>query len=371
MSTLLDALDSRAAAREALLLDRMKEVVQANVQMAFAELQKQQRSDQQMAFAELRKQQRSDHAEVLDALNKLEHAQKQLSESCNKVAPAEQTNEMQSACGPAVDLEDIEMVPHVQTMEVPVVLGMDGNEVTICIDDYTSFESVLERIKQMREHIGEEAGVRLLSSGTVVGSLESLIEHYLKGNKIDAIFIKDIDKMSLAAVAEEITCGNDEFKGHQFTLSKLPRGVTARVVADYLWENQILLTSIQLQILFDQLLPKFAGAARRGELILALHSFCLQQHHLWEPNDGSSECLWANMEWGEEHLPFSLRRLTRGRMTCWVQADAVDPSSVDQWPALDLCNLRDVAKAVRARQEMPLQAMRFVTSYGKNWRNLQ
>jgi len=258
----------------------------------------------------------------------------------------------------------------IRAMSIPIALGMNGGEAMVHIQEHTSFESLLEDITQTHGCIAAaDTGVQLSSAGALINSLEALLGHHSRGDVVYATFIRDVDRMSLESVAEELTCNAQEFKGHQFTLSKLPLQTTARHVADYLWEHQVLLTSVQAQALFDQLIAKLGDGMRR-DLIMALHSFCLHQHHVWEPNDGTSECLWATMSWGGHHLKFEDRRLTRGRLSAWVCADAIDPSSLDKWPSTDLCNLRGVAKARRAQQSKPLDAMHFVRQYERSWRDL-
>jgi len=252
-------------------------------------------------------------------------------------------------------------------VSIPIALGMDGGEAVVHIEEHTSFESLLKDVTKMQGRIAAaDTGVQLSSAGVLINSLEALLGHHNAGDVVYATFIRDVDRMSLESVAEELTCNADEFKGHQFTLSKIPPHFTARHVAHYLWEHQVLLTSVQAQTLFDQLVAKLGDGMRR-DLVMALHSFCLHQHHVWEPDDGTDECLWAAMTWGGHHLQFKDRRLTRGRLSKWECADAIDPSSEDTWPSIDLCNLRGVAKARRAQQSKPLDAMRFVRQYEQSW----
>lgn len=251
---------------------------------------------------------------------------------------------------------------------ITFAVGLDGREVTFQIEKDTSFESLLQDISKM-PGAPADSTARVSSCGAVITSMEALRAHCSDGDSIHATFYKDVDQMSLADVAEELACDDDEFKGHQFTLLKLPSGSSARAVADYLWDNQLLITSVQAQTLFDQLLPKMNGA--RKDLIVALHSFCVQQHHVWEPCDGSSECLWANMTWRGSTVEFRQRRLTRGALTQWEVAEAAEASSDDHWPSTDLCKLKDVAKARRAQHSTPLLSMEFLKAHGKGFRHLQ
>jgi len=257
------------------------------------------------------------------------------------------------------------------TDSVPVnlVLGMSGLQATVHIDRTMTLEAVFSQINQA--HGGSmDASIQLSSCGTAVKSVERLLEHSACGDEIYATFFRGVDQMNLAEIAEELSCDDGEFKGHRHALQTLPRWSTPRTVADYLWENQILLTSAQAEDLFDQLFPKFASRSRaRSDLIIALHSFCVHQHHIWEPNDGVSECLWANMAWGPQCLNFAMRRLTRGQMQYWEHATAVERRSPDQFPKADVGNLKQVLKARRSSRAVPLEEMKFVRGYG-TWQNL-
>merc|ERR1712118_38926 len=119
--------------------------------------------------------------------------------------------------------------------------------------------------------------------------------------------------------AEELTMEETEFKGHRFALSKLPVGSTPQDVAAYLRNNNLLLTAAQAAEVFDILVAKLRVDERmphglRGQLIHALHSFCLEPYAIWEPNDGNSECLWANMTWANTSLAYDARYKIRGEL---------------------------------------------------------
>jgi len=221
-----------------------------------------------------------------------------------------------------------------------------------------------------------EVGIILSTAEGKVESSDALREHCSRGDLVHATLIQDLDRMSLEQIAEELALDDNEFKGHSFTLSKMPSGSTARYVADYLWSNQILMTSQQALALFDMLLTKVnvvEGSSWnvRAQLIVALHSFCVHQHHIWEPNDGMDECLWANMTWSARHLPLEKRMLTKGKLECWVSPDAASASSTDAWLVEDVCCLKEVASARRVGKEEPLQEIKFVVEYGKTWRNIR
>lgn len=77
---------------------------------------------------------------------------------------------------------------------------------------------------------------------------------------------------------------------------------TARAVADYLYENRVLLTGVQAARIFHVLVDKIVNkSSKRGlnsaraELVMALHSFVLDQRCIWEKDDGLAGCLWANI----------------------------------------------------------------------------
>jgi hypothetical protein len=294
--------------------------------------------------------------------------------------------------GPGTDAERDEEFLDPCPENIQIQFGMSGIDITIPLEADVPFEVFRARIHEVLD-LPIEVGMVLSAAGVKIESREALMEHHVQGEVVHALMFKDLDRMSLEQIAEELALDYNEFKGHAFTLSKMPSGSSARFVADYLWSNQVLLTSQQAVILFDLLIPKLRAEGggslnARAELIVALHSFCVHQHHIWEPDDGMSACLWRHMRWSLGHLPLNKRRLTRGTMQFWIplhkrrvhkrwvpfweHVDAALLSSLDAWPVEDLCYLRGVARARRAGKEEPLQDMSFVFDLdAKNWRNFQ
>merc|ERR1712228_1027205 len=141
-----------------------------------------------------------------------------------------------------------------------------------------------------------------------------------------------------------------EFKGHRFALSKLPHGSTPREVAIFLRSNNILLTSAQAASLFDLLVTKLQVIegmrfGLRGQLILALHTFCLEPYAVWEPDDGNSECLWANMAWNGIKLETDRRYKIRGHLANFPN-NTSGVASASTGPK-DVASLRAVLSARR------------------------
>lgn len=262
---------------------------------------------------------------------------------------------------------------------VPIVVGLGGNQVMVNITDDCDLSDVKQELRSQAA-IGDEGLLDIVFSSAdgVVDSVGTLLKMRRDDKVIFATLRKSVNALSWEELREELTLDSAEFKGHVFVLSKLPAGSTPRAVADYLWQHQVLITSVQAQQLFDLLLPKLRAnpAARadsatgnlRAQLIIALHSFCVDPHHIWEPNDGMSECLWANMSFTSASPAAwqSRRILTRGAL---INIQASAPSS-DPGPASDASHMREVARAKREQQETPLEAAAFPEFYGGSWRGL-
>merc|ERR1712032_621311 len=95
----------------------------------------------------------------------------------------------------------------------------------------------------------------------------------------------------------------------------------------------------------------------RGQLILALHTFCLEPYAIWEPNDGNAECLWANMEWAGRDIGIVDRQVTRGRM---VNIGSSSSSSGQT----DIANFRAFLVERREGTGEELKKMNVLTAYG-------
>ncbi|CAE8594619.1 unnamed protein product [Polarella glacialis] len=257
-----------------------------------------------------------------------------------------------------------------------ILIGMGGQFVEVEMTDGLSFDAVLAAVRSSPAAPPfPQTWVKLVASGAAVRSMEALCCCEAEQDPVFAVFLRSLDEMELSEVAEELAMEEAEFKGHAFALSKLPPGSHPREVADYLWTNNLLLTSSQSTALFDTLLHKLVASGRhpgcssvRGELIFALHSFCLQQHHAWEPNDGSSECMWAGLGWNGKLLGLSQRLLTRGRLQQWGNVEAsASSSSNDSWPSWDVSQIRAIAVARREEKPEPLAHMMFVRSHDHDW----
>merc|ERR1712232_32061 len=95
----------------------------------------------------------------------------------------------------------------------------------------------------------------------------------------------------------------------------------------------------------------------RGQLVLALHTFCLEPYAIWEPDDGNSECVWANMSWNECHLGFNGRYKIRGHLHNFSNATS---SNITQ---CDVANLRAVLVARRQGAGNDLSKMSTLRAY--------
>merc|ERR1712224_349581 len=108
---------------------------------------------------------------------------------------------------------------------------------------------------------------------------------------------------SLSPELRDLVPPDDEVGAHARALAQMPwHTATPRAVADYLYDNRILLTSVQAARIFRLLVGKVVNKTPgrsvcnvRAQLILVLHSFVLDHTSVWEKDDGSDGCLWANM----------------------------------------------------------------------------
>lgn len=265
------------------------------------------------------------------------------------------------------------MAEHVleHPQSVLVRVGLSGAAVAVPLDPGTSLAEFVEALRAAAK-IPFEMNAKLSSGGEVVQSMDELLRHQRENEEVYATLVKSVDAMTLPDIVAELVVDTKEFMGHAFTLSKLPAGSSPRMVAEYLWNNNVLLTSDQAQKLFDQLLPRLVARGDRhdlrGQLIIALHSFCLDQHHVWEPDDGNSECLWANMLWQDKHLELQQRHLTRGVLRQWGAVQS--SSSHDVGLSRDLSLFREVLRSRQAGMARPLESMTFFVVYGSNWQQL-
>lgn len=209
--------------------------------------------------------------------------------------------------------------------------------------------------------------LKLTAGGEVITSVSHLLDFHCRNIQIFATLQKDVQSMSLSEVTDELTMEDADFKGHRFALSKQPHGSTPRDVATYLRSNNILLTSAQAASLFDLLVTKLQvielmGYGLRGQLILALHTFCLEPYAVWEPDDGNSECVWANMTWNGMDIGFESRYPIRGNLVNIKPGWSSGHSSTSGHK--DVASLRAVLSARRQGTGDELKRMSRLEAYG-------
>lgn len=257
-------------------------------------------------------------------------------------------------------------VDHGNTMRICVGLG--GAEVSISITPGLSIDDVST---QVRESFPQAASIKFSACGNSIDSLYELLKFHRCGESIYAVFVKEVEDMSLEEVQDELTITTEEFRGHLHILSTMARRGTTADVVRYLWDEQLLLAPEQAQEIFDKLLPKVRNAAEpnlgrngpRAQLLFALHSFCLDPYAIWEPNDDCDECLWISFSWGGHDIGGNLNFM-RGR----VDNLSCDPSSERR----DVCNLRAVLRGVRRNVAKPLEFMTMLSSWHcSGWRKFR
>ena len=67
---------------------------------------------------------------------------------------------------------------------------------------------------------------------------------FFQGCLIFATLLLSVQKMALKQVVEELTMAESEFRGHRHVLSRYPKGITYKDVANYLYRNKALSTRI-------------------------------------------------------------------------------------------------------------------------------
>lgn len=256
---------------------------------------------------------------------------------------------------------------------VKISVGLGGAQFEANIEPSMSIETIRARI---HEAYPLSRTIKLSAGEVEIESIEALMQSHREGKSISATFVKDIENMDIEEVREELAIQNNEFLGHLHTLSRLPQGSTTGHVAQYLWNNQLLLTPEQAQRAFDSLLPKIRRSSRpavgrsgpRAQLILALHSFCLDPYAIWEPNDDCDECLWAKMRFGGRHLGESSRHVTRGKAYHFPSTSSSSSSSSSSKE--DVRSLRSVLQAARCKHAKPLETMACLEAYNYSWLTL-
>lgn len=237
---------------------------------------------------------------------------------------------------------------------IEVHVGLGGATVPLTIEPDASIATVQAQLCQT---LDLKASAKLMAEGGMVESVEALLHHHSVGHLISATIFKDVTDLSMLEVVEELQLSDDEFRSHVLILSKLKGGSTPRDVVEYLWENQVLLTTLQAKQLFRRLLPLLSSkpgsqAKLHTQLVMALHSFCLEPFCHWE-EDGCDDCVWEALHWGSVQFrkgsPYKL-----GQPTSSCLPDRQDVS-----------RLRDVLSARRSGDSDPLRRMCFPTcNYG-------
>eukprot|EP00933_Yihiella_yeosuensis_P016533 TRINITY_DN1407_c5_g1_i1.p1 TRINITY_DN1407_c5_g1~~TRINITY_DN1407_c5_g1_i1.p1 ORF type:complete len:300 (+),score=45.26 TRINITY_DN1407_c5_g1_i1:91-990(+) len=263
---------------------------------------------------------------------------------------------------------------HTEATEIEVRLGLSGELATCIVEPQTSLLELEAQLKDKAEPTSEQltSSLRFSADGELLESTEALLRCYKEGKEIYATWFRSVDDMDLDEVSQNLSLTDEEFKGHLFTLSKLaPSGEpTARDVAHYLWDNQLLLNPMQAAQVFDALIPRLGLVSRsryskRGQLIVALQSFCTEPYAIWELDDGHDQCLWANMDWGASQPWHSgLAYVTRG------SSRNLPPKPASQAAARkDISHLREVLRSRWAGKAEPLNEIRTLTAYDTSWRS--
>lgn len=249
------------------------------------------------------------------------------------------------------------------TVNVLIYEGLAGKsrELTVCTD--AELRDVIEELLRLIAP-PDNVDIKLSADGDTISSVPELLDFHYRGSQIFATLYRAVERMSMTEIAEELATEGVEFTGHHFALSKLPRGSTPRDAALYLHSNKLLLTAAQAASLFDLLVTKLHAIEGmqygvRGQLILALHTFCLEPYAIWEPNDGNNECLWANMSWNGEKLGCNGRYKIRGQLINFSNATSSDTMQ------RDVANLRAVLVARRQGIENDLSKMNMLEAYSR------
>jgi len=257
---------------------------------------------------------------------------------------------------------------------VSVNVGLSGHSVALPVEADCDFAALQAKLCLA---LGRRVFARFMAGDQVLDSMEQFLDAFRCDSDICALLFKDVADMTLDEVVSELTLQEAELRGHLFTLSRLQPGSTAQDVANYLWENQVLLSATHAHRAFESLLPRLTRLGQRltlrGELILVLHSFCSEPCAVWEPNDGHDECLWANMRWGHDAgtlYESSLLHAPRGNAVHFRHLPDAAASSSQARSRTDVSNLRSVLQARRLNSATPLASMSALNAYGVCWRRL-
>lgn len=272
--------------------------------------------------------------------------------------------------GPANSAEKHGDVSDDDSKEIMVTIhkGLEGESLDIPVKPQMPFASIMQSLL-LQMTADPTLSAILSSEGIKIETTEDLLEYHSQGACIFATLVLSVQKMALRQVVEELMMPESEFRGHRHVLSRYPKGITYKDVANYLFKNKVLLTPTQASGLFQQLLPKLVEVQAertlclRAQLIMALHTFCLEPYAIWEADDGQDECVWHNMMYSGKNLGPNGRFCIPGQRA----QHFVDPLPSSSASKQDVSNLRGVLQARRDNaQQQFLEALVPPTSYDFN-----
>jgi len=237
---------------------------------------------------------------------------------------------------------------------VTIHKGLEGESLQIPVKPKMSFASIMQSLL-LQMTADPTLSAILSAEGTKIESTEDLLENHWQGNCIFATLVLSVQKMALPQVVEELTMPESEFRGHRHVLSRYPKGITYKDVANYLFRNKVLLTPAQASGLFQQLLPKLVegqmagrNVCMRAQLIMALHTFCLEPYAIWEADDGQDECVWYGMTYAGYNLGNNGRFCVTGQKAVHFPSESRSANSKQKQ---DVSNLRAVLQARRENSQ--------------------
>lgn len=256
----------------------------------------------------------------------------------------------------------------IKEIMVTIHKGLEGETLEIPVKPSMPFASIMQSLL-LQMTADPSLSAILSSEGIKIETTEDLLEYHSQGACIFATLVLSVQKMALRQVVEELMMPESEFRGHRHVLSRYPKGITYKDVANYLFKNKVLLTPTQASGLFQQLLPKLVdlqapshNLCLRAQLIMALHTFCLEPYAIWEADDGQDECVWYNMMYSAENLGTGGRFCIPGQRAKEFHNHSPSSSAQDKQ---DVSNLRGVLQARRENsQQQFLEALVPPTSYG-------
>ena len=98
---------------------------------------------------------------------------------------------------------------------VGIMVGMNGQQITIHVEANATFDTVLEDVHAAAMSLSPIyaalpiVSLRLSAHGSVFNSVESLLTAHVDGHTVHATYMTNVDLMSLAEVADELSCDED------------------------------------------------------------------------------------------------------------------------------------------------------------------